>query len=418
MASPRPGVWVVRIDGGRDPVTGRRRQISRTVQGTKRDAQRVLNEMAVDADKGRFTGTNTTFRQLSEEWLELARADLSPTTVRSYRGLLDNYILPSIGDVPVKNIQTLDLDQLYHGLLNRFGLSSNTVRNTHTIIRRAFRQAVLWGWIVSNPAANATAPRLIKPNLSPPDVEQVGELLQAASKRDPELGHFLHLAATTGARRGELCALRWHNVDAKQGTLLIERAIIDTKGGIIEKDTKTHASRRIAIDKGTLAVLEAQRDLALGRSVIIGLGVDEYAYVFSIEPDGSIPWRPDRVTKRFGALREELGYHKIRLHDLRHFAATRLMAAGVPVRTVSGRLGHANPSTTLSVYSHFVQASDRDAATVMGGLVTKGGAARKGTKRNAATRAQKVARAEPRQGAKSSVKMSPAKRTGGSVRGR
>jgi hypothetical protein len=76
------------------------------------------------------------------------------------------------------------------------------------------------------------------------------------------------------------------------------------------------------------------------------------------------------VTKRFAQVRDELGYGDMRLHDLRHFAATRLMAAGVPVRTVSGRLGHANPSTTLSVYAHFVEASDQEAASVVGKLVS------------------------------------------------
>jgi len=91
--------------------------------------------------------------------------------------------------------------------------------------------------------------------------------------------------------------------------------------------------------------------------------------VFSHEPGGLIPWTPGNVTKRFQTVREALGYDNVRLHDLRHFTATRLIAAGVPVRTVSGRLGHANPSTTLSVYAHFVEASAQAAAEVMGGLL-------------------------------------------------
>jgi integrase len=373
LSSPKPGVWIARVDAGRDPVSGKRRQISKTVHGSQRSAQRVLNEMAVEADRGQFTGTSTTFRQLSEQWLKLAKDDLSPNTSRIYQNLLDNHILPALGDVPVKNVKTVDLDQLYQGLTRRVFLSPSTVRQIHAIIRRAFRQAILWGWISTNPAANATPPRLTRPDLSPPDVSQVGELLRAASERDPELGHFLHLAATTGARRGELCALRWRNVDIAMGTLSIERAIIEAPGGIIETDTKTHASRRIALGEVTLAVLEAQRILASSRASVIGIDVDPDAYVFSREPDGHIAWTPGAVTKRFSILRKTLGFDEIRLHDLRHFAATRLIAAGVPVRTVSGRLGHANPSTTLMVYSHFVEASDQDAAKIMDRLVAKGG---------------------------------------------
>ena len=108
------------------------------------------------------------------------------------------------------------------------------------------------------------------------------------------------------------------------------------------------------------------------------LEVTEESFVFTWEPDGSIPWTPDSVTRRFASLRTTLGLDDVRLHDLRHFAATRMMAAGVPVRTVSGRLGHANPSTTLGVYSHFVQASDRDAANILGDIV--GDAQRGGSK--------------------------------------
>jgi integrase len=95
------------------------------------------------------------------------------------------------------------------------------------------------------------------------------------------------------------------------------------------------------------------------------------AYVFSREPDCLIPMNPGAITKQFAVVRDALGYDKVRLHDLRHFAATRMMTAGVPVRTVSRRLGHANPATTLSVYAHFVEASDQAAALVMGNLRTK-----------------------------------------------
>lgn len=95
------------------------------------------------------------------------------------------------------------------------------------------------------------------------------------------------------------------------------------------------------------------------------------AYVFSHEPDCLAPLVPGSITKRFQNLRDSLGYDNMRLHDLRHFTATRLIAAGVPVRTVSGRLGHSSPSTTLSVYSHFVEASDQHAASVMGELLPK-----------------------------------------------
>ena len=352
----RPGVWEARIDAGRDPVTQKRRQISRSIKGSKREAQRVLNEMASEADKGRFSGTSATFGELCERWLTVAKPGLSPVTVRNYENLLKNHILPTFGDVPLKNIQTIDIDKYYSVLQSRHGVTPSTIRHIHSVIRRAFRQAVLWEWVTTNPVANVTQPPLVKPDLVPPNPEQVTAILKSANERDPELGHLLHLAATTGARRGELCALRWSNIDFTLGTLTIERSIIEAAGGVFEKDTKTHASRRIRLDQDTLDVLEAQRKLAKQRASVIGIDVDEAAYVFSLEPDGSSPWRPDHLTKEFAAVRDSLGFRDVRLHDLRHFVATRLIAEGVAVRTVSGRLGHANASTTLSVYSHFLDA--------------------------------------------------------------
>ena len=129
------GVWEVRIDAGRDPVNGRRRQLSRRVHGSKRDAQKVLNALAGEIDTGRFVGTSTTFAELCTQWLTLAENDLSPTTLRRYKNLLSKRILPALGDRPLKSIRTIDLDQLYLGLSRRVGLAPATVRQILAVIR-------------------------------------------------------------------------------------------------------------------------------------------------------------------------------------------------------------------------------------------------------------------------------------------
>jgi integrase len=353
---------------GIDPVTNKYRQISKTVRGNKTQARQALNKYVAEAQEGRYDGTSSTFGQLVVKWLTLTKNDLSPTTLRTYRNLLKNHILPGLEDRPVNAIKSSDLDMLYVNLSNRVGLSPASVRQIHAIIRRAFRQAVMWGWVATNPAANATPPRLVKPKLSPPSAAQVDELLRVADEHDPEFGHFLHISASTGARRGEVCALRWSNLDSKRMTLTIERSIAEVPGGLKEKDTKTHQNRRIALDAETLEVFEAQRAIAIERASQVGMKIAPDAFVFSREPDCQTPWTPGNVTNQFQAIRDQLGLKRTRLHDLRHFAVTRLMTAGIDVRTVSGRHGHANASTTLSVYAHFVEASDQDAALVMGNL--------------------------------------------------
>ncbi len=177
---------------------------------------------------------------------------------------------------------------------------------------------------------------------------------------------LLLVGAVTGARRGELCALRWSDIDLAHGSVLIHRALIDVGGRVGEKDTKTHAARRLRLDLATVEALTAYRAATEVRSVALGTALAVDAFAFSHAADGSMPIRPDKVTGSFRRLADRLDLTHVRLHDLRHFAATRMLAAGVPVRTVSGRLGHADASTTLGVYAHFVDASDQDAAAVMG----------------------------------------------------
>ncbi len=167
-----------------------------------------------------------------------------------------------------------------------------------------------------------------------------------------------------------MCGLRWKDVDLDTGTLTISRAIVEAAHSVlVEKDTKTHASRRIALDPDTVDMLRGHRKRAEERASACEVRRPDESYVFSADPDGQRPWAPNDVTKDFIRLRKAAKLPTVRLHDLRHFAATRLLAAGVPVRTVSGRLGHSNAATTLGVYAHFVEESDREAAAKLGALI-------------------------------------------------
>jgi integrase len=142
--------------------------------------------------------------------------------------------------------------------------------------------------------------------------------------------------------------------------------LVETHAGVVEKDTKTHAERRITLDDGTTSILEAHRarhkDIAARCDVRLG----STSYVFSHDVDGLTPWRPNYVTLAFSRLRDELGLEGVRLHDLRHFNATNMLANGADIRTVSGRLGHADAATTLNVYAHFMERADREAASAIG----------------------------------------------------
>ncbi len=303
----------------------------------------------------------------------LAGDRLSPTTSNEYRRLLDRQILPSLGIRKVPTLRAADLDVFYSNLFRQGGDggSAQSGPPTHALIRRLLSQAVKWGWCAANPAANASRPKVRHHEVHLPTPEQVVALPKVATDRDPDLGCCLRLPAVTGARRGELCALKWSDVDLDAGLLAISRSIVDGRSdSLIEKGTKTHSSREITLDQGTKAALAKQLSRHVERAAACHVSLPTSAFVFSDSPDGITPWRPGRVTLAVVRLCQRVGVADVRLHDLRHFAATRMLVAGVPVRTVSGRLGHANAATTLNVYAHFVETSDAEAAEVLSDLLS------------------------------------------------
>jgi integrase len=375
----RPGdYWELIAELAPDPVTHKRRRQVRTFRGTKRDAQRALTAFVAEVDRGGRTGTSSTVDDLLVRWMGLA--ELAVTTRRRYRGLIDLHISPALGAVSLRRLEASQLDQLYADLLAK-GLAPATVRQVHAVLRRALGQALKWGWLSINTATMASPPRLRKSDVAPPTRGEAVRLVLAGYEwGDGTLGAMLHVAATTGARRGELCGLRWGDIDVEAGELLIERSVVTGEDGrLVVKSTKTHAARRIALDAGTVAVLVAHRGRMEERARLAFDGTDLKfegrdllslrSFVWSDDLDGKTPWRPDRVTQAFRKLCAREGVAGVRLHDLRHFAATELIAAGVDAVTVGGRLGHANSAVTLSVYSHFVRAADRKAADVLGNLL-------------------------------------------------
>ena len=393
----RGSAWELRAYAGIDPITNRQKYVTRTFHGGKREAEEALARLVVEVSGGGHAAQDATVGDLLRQWLEFARPDLSPSTVRGYELVIGTYILPRLGSVPLAKLRTAQLDHLYAKLRDAGGqdgkpLSPATVRQVHAIIRRSLHQGVRWGWISTNVAALASPPRVRAPQLHPPEPSDVVRLIEAASD-DPDFRCFLHVAATTGARRGELCALRWRDIDLNATAITITRSIVEARYGVlVEKDTKTHGSRRIAIDAETAAELEEHWERSAARAKVCATTLSPGAHVFSREADGSKPWLPNDVTKAFIRVRDRAEIPGVRLHDLRHFAATRLLAAGVPVRTVSGRLGHANAATTLGVYAHFVEESDRDVAAKLGALLREPASARSSS--GATRRASRGSRAK------------------------
>ncbi|MGA2528904.1 MAG: tyrosine-type recombinase/integrase [Acidimicrobiales bacterium] len=360
------GVWELRAYVGRDPVTGNPKQVSKTFYGTAREADEALRDLIEQQVPGRSDGAGATVGQLLDAWLsECERMDLSPTTIRVYRTQIEHTIRPALGSIKVQRLGAKDLDDLYRAMKEK-GSSPKTVRNHHALVAAALHQAVRWGWVRRNVAEMAKPPRVTQRVVRPPSVDAVRQLVVAAEERDPRLAPLVMMAALTGMRRGELCALRWSDLDLDEGQIEVARSVVLVPGGLGEKTTKTNRTRRVALDEVGLSVLRTHRARVEEWARLADEELRLDAFIFSPYVDGSLPFRPDNVTNFFIRVRDELKLPDVRLHDLRHFTATQLIGAGVDVRTVAGRLGHTDPSMTLRVYSHALEERDRAAAAVMG----------------------------------------------------
>lgn len=370
----RGETWQLRVYAGIDPATGRKRYVSRSVRGGKRAARRELDRLTAEVNSGQGPGTEATLSELLARWQEAVSADWSPTTRRQTTSAIRVHIEPLLGSHKLSRLSTSDLDRFYAQLRKKPGrkgkyLSPATIRRVHGIVRLALQQAVKWGWIGSNPADAASPPKVRPPQIKPPSADDVSRVLAMVKNEDPDLFTYLRLAASTGARRSQLCALRWPDIELDTARITFARAVVDGDEGIAIKGTKTDRVYRVTADQATMAALSDHRAISMRRAEACGASLRADAFVFSYVADGSSPWRPDGVSKRWTRVRTRAGLEDVRLHDLRHFMATTMLTAGVPVSVVAGRLGHARAATTLNVYSHFVEAGDQAAAETMGDIL-------------------------------------------------
>lgn len=359
-------------------VDGVRKQVSRTFHGSKRAADRFASRLEVEAQQGTFdrpidldAPPPATVAGLLEQWFAFASPVWSPSTRLQHRSIIDRHLTPKLGRMALDRVTVATVDRLYGDLRQR-GLQGATVRRIHVVLHRALAQAERWGWIPANPASKATLPKVVAAEEFEPEIADVLALIVAAKagnddpevKRpaDPELALFIRLAAATGARRGELCGLRWADID--ETSLTIARAVVDAGGGVVAvKETKTGKKRRVALDAGTVAEIQTQR-ARRAEQVLKTRGQMEW--VFESKRRTGEPLRPNSISQRFQAVRDELGL-KLRLHDLRHTNTSYLLAAGIDVRTVAGRLGHGDGGRqTLGRYGHRLDSADQRAAEVMG----------------------------------------------------
>jgi integrase len=386
----------VKVYAGIDPITKKRHYLTETIPAgptARKEAEKVRTRFLSQVDDRRNPRTRATVDQLLDRWLEVL--DVEASTRQGYVRKLNKHVRPLLGKLPVGRLDAETLESFYavlrkcrdhcggtrkvvehrkagaHDCTDKCRpheckpLAPASIRQIHWILSGALNRAVRWRWIAVNPADQAEKPGMPQPNPHPPTAPEAARLVTQAWN-DPDWGTFVWVAMTTGARRGELCALRWDAVDLDAAVLTLQRSLYtDNAGKLREKDTKTHQQRRIALDAETVEVLRDHLRRCEERAEALGQRFRPHGYVFSPDPDGSTPLVPDTATQRFGRMAARLSI-ATNLHALRHYSATELIAAGVDVRTVAGRLGHGGGgATTLRVYAAWLSESDQRAAATL-----------------------------------------------------
>ena len=189
-------------------------------------------------------------------------------TRQVYAGYIRLHVLPALGGIPLRRLGVADIERWYAALRDK-GLGPASIRKAHTIVRAALAQAVRWGWAPTNVAALARPPLVPKAVIATPRPAAVRRMLAVAREHDPDLAVYLHLAAVTGTRPGEMCGLRWSDFDVERAELRISRRIIEVQPTPKVQDlTKTGKTRRIPLDPAVLAVLARYRDECEERAVM------------------------------------------------------------------------------------------------------------------------------------------------------
>ena len=366
--------WYAVVYEGLDPVTGRERRSWHAAGTDRADAERLATRLAAERN-GRNDATRSLRfgAYLTRQWLPGKRVVLAASTYAGYHRNVHRHILPTLGGVGLRRLRPHHLEALYDTMLRPSDgrcLSPKTAYEVHVVIRGALGDAVRRGLLPRNVALVARAPRL----RSIAKVEQqswTAEELQTFLRN--AAGHRLFAAlwvsSFTGMRRNELLGLRWDDLDAAKATLSINRGLVAIGYDVHETRGKTrNARRRIDLDPTTIGVLTAWRGWQ--HTEQRALGIEPSGRVFTDGHGTAI--HPHAISQAFERIARRAGVRVIRLHDLRHTHGTLLIAAGVPVKVVSERLGHATPTFTIETYQHVLPGMQADAARVFEHLIVPG----------------------------------------------
>jgi len=345
-ARKRETLWCADIELPRS-VDGKRRRCRLSGFATRKEAEAAVARKQVELQHGvDIAPIKLTVSQLLERYINNRATECGERTIERYRELSKTYIEPQLGHIQVKKLSSLAIQELYA----RIGvtLSGRTVHHVHTLFKAAFGWAVRKDLIHRSPFVTVDAPN-VRPRemryLSADEAAALLDVVEATQWYGP-----LSVALATGARRGEICALKWSDVDLAAGTITVRASLTDAGGKLKLKGTKTDRVRQFPLSAMAAAALKARRTEVAANRLRVGAAYKDDGFVFG-DALGN-PLVPDNLTTAFRYYAEKASIKGATLHSLRHSAATWLLAAGTDIRNVQAILGHSVPSTTLNIYGH------------------------------------------------------------------
>ncbi|MBX5456606.1 MAG: site-specific integrase [Thermogemmatispora sp.] len=352
----KPWVAQVTLETGKKKTVGYFR--------TRQEAQVALRKALNELEQGTvLLGRDQSVRDYLEHWLEYVhKPSIRLTTYLLYQRILHTHILPALGNIPLRRLQPEHIERLYAAKREE-GLAPKTLSNIHKLLHVALRDAVRRGKVARNVLDMVKAPQEFSPERSPLTSDQAA-LLAAAIKQHSLEALFL-LAIMTGMRQGELLALRWQDVDLVRGRLQVLRTVSYKAGhGFVETETKTRKSRRsIFLPPLAIETLKAHQARQLEARLKAGDRWKEMDLVFCTQNGNFLT--DSFVRRQYYQLLDQAGLPRIHFHDLRHSAATILLALGVPIKVVQELLGHSHVNTTLSIYFHVLPGMQEEAMRKM-----------------------------------------------------
>jgi integrase len=352
------GTWYYAVDMPTEG--GKRRTMRRGGYTTKAAANRALGDVTNRTAQGVRVDDRETVASFLARWLQVKAGEAKPTTLRSYRAHIDNVIVPAIGHVPIERLRAEHVEQLLVDAAA--GRGPVTVRRIHATLRSALSYGVKTRRLPFNVASNVTPPNGVRSEVQPWLAAELAAFLRHVET--DRLGPLFEVIAATGLRRGEALGLRWTDLDLANRTARIRQTVIDVGGRLEFSTPKTRSSEATVplTERAVQALLQWRLGQDIDRQAW-GDAYEDHGLVFARE--NGAPLRPEYVTRRFVALTRAAGLRQVRLHDLRHGAASLMLAAGVPMAIVSKMLRHSSIGITVDTYGHLSEDTARTASDAM-----------------------------------------------------